>query len=178
MKRPYEREFQLYPSIIIIMLSITVICVGKLKEKFYISAVEEYKKRLKGCCKLELIELNEERLPENPSEAQISAALEKESRLIFSKVPKNAALIAMCIEGKLMSSEELARQFNSLAVGGASSLCFVIGSSYGMHPSVKQAAKLRLSMSPMTFPHHLARVMVLEQIYRAFKINEGSKYHK
>lgn len=160
------------------MLNITVICVGKLKEKFYISAVDEYKKRLKGCCKLELLELTEERLPENPSQAQIDGALEKESRAVFAKVPKNAALIALCIEGKLMSSEELAKQLNSFAVSGASSLCFVIGSSFGLHPSVKQAAKLKLSMSPMTFPHHLARVMVLEQIYRGFKILEGSRYHK
>lgn len=160
------------------MLNITVICVGKLKEKFYIAAVEEYKKRLKGCCKLELLELSEERLPENPSQAQIDAALEKESRAVFAKVPKNAAVVALCIEGKLMSSEELAEQLNTFAVGGASSLCFVIGSSFGLHPSVKRAAKLRLSMSPMTFPHHLARVMVLEQIYRGFKILEGSKYHK
>lgn len=160
------------------MLNITVICVGKLKEKFYVAAVEEYKKRLKGCCKLDLIELNEERLPENPSQAQIDAALEKESRQVFAKIPRNAAIIAMCIEGKLMSSEELAKQFNTFAVGGSSALCFVIGSSFGLHPSVKQAAKLKLSMSPMTFPHHLARVMVLEQIYRAFKINEGSRYHK
>lgn len=160
------------------MLNITVICVGKLKEKFYIAAVDEYKKRLKGCCKMELLELPEERLPENPSEAQIDAALEKESRAVFAKIPKNAAIVAMCIEGKLMSSEELAKQLNSFAVGGASSLCFVIGSSFGLHPSVKQVAKLRLSMSPMTFPHHLARVMVLEQIYRGFKILEGSKYHK
>lgn len=160
------------------MLSITVICVGKLKEKFYIAAVEEYKKRLKGCCRLELMELAEERLPDSPSQAQVQAALEKESRQIFARVPKNAALVALCIEGKLMSSEALAKQFTDFAVNGSSSLCFVIGSSYGLHPSVKQAAKLKLSMSPMTFPHHLARVMVLEQIYRAFKINQGSRYHK
>lgn len=160
------------------MLNVTLICVGKLKEKFYIAAVEEYKKRLKGCCKLELMELSEERLPENPSPAQVAQALEKESRLIFARIPKNAALVALCIEGTLMSSEELAKQVSSFAVQGTSSLCFVIGSSFGLHPSVKQAARLRLSMSPMTFPHHLARVMVLEQIYRAFKINEGSRYHK
>lgn len=160
------------------MWNITVICVGKLKEKFYISAVNEYEKRLKGCCKLNLIELNEERLPDDPSPAQIEAALERESKQVFAKIPKNATIIAMCIEGKLMSSEELSRQFNQFGVGGSSALCFVIGSSFGLHPSVKQAAKLKLSMSPMTFPHHLARVMVLEQIYRAFKISEGSKYHK
>lgn len=160
------------------MLNITIICVGKLKEKFYIAAVDEYQKRLKGCCKLDLIELNEERLPDNPSPAQVEQALEKESKQVFAKVPKNAALIAMCIEGKLMSSEELAKQFSQFAVSGKSALCFVIGSSFGLSPAVKQAAQLKLSMSPMTFPHHLARVMVLEQVYRAFKINEGSKYHK
>lgn len=160
------------------MLNITVICVGKLKETFYIAAVEEYKKRLKGCCKLDLIELNEERLPDNPSQAQIDAALEKESRLVAAKLPKNAAVIALCIEGKLMSSEALAGELNRFAVNGTSSLCFLIGSSYGMHSSLKQRAALRLSMSPMTFPHHLARVMLLEQIYRAFQIQGGSKYHK
>lgn len=160
------------------MLNITVICVGKLKEKFYITAVEEYQKRLKGCCKLNLIELNEERLPDNPSQAQINGALEKESRLVAAKIPKNAAVIALCVEGKLMSSEALAEQLNRFAVNGTSALCFLIGSSYGMHASLKQRAALCLSMSPMTFPHHLARVMVLEQIYRAFQIQEGSKYHK
>ncbi len=160
------------------MLNITVICVGKLKEAFYTAAVEEYRKRLKGCCKLELIELNEVRLPDNPSRGQINAALEKESQLVSARIPKNAAVIALCIEGKQMSSEALAGEMNRLAVNGASSLCFLIGSSYGMHPALKQRAGLRLSLSPMTFPHHLARVMLLEQIYRAFQIQRGSKYHK
>lgn len=160
------------------MLNITLICVGKLKERFYREAAAEYEKRLRTSCRLELLELNEERLPERPSSAQIEAALEKESRRILEKVPKNAAIIALCVEGGLMSSEELAERLDAFAVGGASSLCFVIGGSYGLHPSVKQAARLRLSMSPMTFPHHLARVMVLEQIYRAFQISAGTKYHK
>ena len=160
------------------MQSITLICVGKLKEKFYIAAVEEYRKRLKGHCKLELLELNEERLPENPSPAQVSAALEREGKAILSRVPKGAALVALCVEGELMSSEALSRRINAFAVGGDSRLCFVIGGSFGLHPTVKESARLRLSMSPMTFPHHLARVMVLEQIYRAYQIAAGTRYHK
>ncbi|MCD7838952.1 MAG: 23S rRNA (pseudouridine(1915)-N(3))-methyltransferase RlmH, partial [Clostridiales bacterium] len=144
------------------MYSITVLCVGKLKEKFYIAAVEEYRKRLRGLCRLDIVELAEERLPDSPSPAQIQSALEKESRRILEKVPSNAALIALCVEGKLLSSEELAKKITAFGNAGRSSLCFVIGGSYGLHPSVKEAAQLRLSMSPMTFPHHLARVMVLE----------------
>jgi 23S rRNA (pseudouridine1915-N3)-methyltransferase len=110
--------------------------------------------------------------------AQIDAALEKEAAAILAKLPKGGKVVALCVEGKPMSSEKLAETLDSWAVGGASQLTFLIGGSYGMHESVKARADLRLSMSPMTFPHHLARVMVLEQIYRAFKINEGSSYHK
>lgn len=160
------------------MLNIAVLCVGKLKESFYISAVQEYEKRLKGYCKLTLLELPEEKLPNAPSQAQINAALEKEAQAIFSKLPKRATLVALCIEGKELSSEQLAQKFQQWAISGVSAIALVIGSSYGLHPSVKQQAALRLSMSPMTFPHHLARVMLLEQVYRAFKINEGSLYHK
>lgn len=160
------------------MLSVNIICVGKLKEKFYLSAVEEYAKRLTRSCKLTLLELPEERLPEKPSQAQIDAALAKEAELIRGKLPKGGILIAMCIEGKTMSSEALAQKFTDWTVGGASQITFLIGSSFGMHPDVKGQADLKLSMSPMTFPHHLARVMLLEQIYRAFQINEGSRYHK
>ena len=160
------------------MMNITVLCVGKLKESFYISAVQEYEKRLKGYCKLTLLELPEEKLPNAPSQAQINSALEKEAQAIFSKLPKRATLVALCIEGKELSSEQLAQKFQQWAISGVSAIALVIGSSYGLHPSVKQQAALRLSMSPMTFPHHLARVMLLEQVYRAFKINEGSLYHK
>lgn len=160
------------------MLNITVLCVGKLKETFYIAAVREYEKRLKGYCKLTLLELPEEKLPNAPSQAQINAALEKEAQAIFSKLPKRATLVALCIEGKELSSEQLAQKFQQWATSGVSAIALVIGSSYGLHPLVKQQAALRLSMSPMTFPHHLARVMLLEQVYRAFKINEGSLYHK
>jgi 23S rRNA (pseudouridine1915-N3)-methyltransferase len=160
------------------MLNITLLCTGKLKEKFYLEAVKEYQKRLGTLCKLTLLELPEERLPERPSQAQIDAALKKEAAAIRAKIPRQAFLIALCVEGQLLSSEALAAQISAYSVAGNSSLCFLIGSSYGLDPELKAQAKLRLSMSPMTFPHHLARVMVLEQIYRAFKINEGSSYHK
>lgn len=160
------------------MMNITLLTVGKLKEKFYIEAAAEYQKRLSPFCRFELVELTEERLPQDPSPAQISAALEKEGKAILARLPKNALLTAMCVEGKLLSSEALSAQMDQWAGGGKSSLAFVIGGSFGLHPSVKQQAALRLSMSPMTFPHHLARVMLLEQIYRAFQISGGSRYHK
>ena len=160
------------------MLSIHLICVGKLKEKFYREAVEEYTKRLSAYCKLNLVELPEVKLPQNPSQGEIQAALDKEGAAIRAKLPQNASVIAMCVEGKTRSSEEVARLLSDFAMGSAKHLVFLIGGSYGLHPSVKQLAKVRLSMSPMTFPHHLARVMLLEQIYRGFKINEGSAYHK
>ncbi len=159
-------------------MSVQVICVGKLKERFYIDAVKEYEKRLSGCCKLQLVELPEERLPENPSQAQIDAALAKERGAVKGKIAKGAMVIALCIEGEQLSSNQLAEKLRVWAADGVSQLTFLVGSSYGMHPDLKSLASLRLSMSPMTFPHHLARVMLLEQIYRAFKINEGSKYHK
>ncbi len=160
------------------MLSVKLICVGKLKEKFYSDAVNEYKKRLGSCCRLEIEELPEQRLPDDPSPAEISAALSREASAITARVPAGALLVSMCVEGESMSSEQLSAFISQCAVSGDSRLCFVIGGSYGLHESVKAASHLRLSMSEMTFPHHLARVMLLEQIYRAFKIIDGSKYHK
>ena len=124
------------------------------------------------------MELPEERLPEDPSPAQIEAALLKEAAAIRAKLPAGASLIALCVEGDLRSSEALARQMAAWASQGVGQLVFLIGGSFGLHPSIKGSAKLRLSMSPMTFPHHLARVMVLEQIYRAYQINAGTRYHK
>ena len=160
------------------MFDITLITMGKLKEPFYISAAAEYAKRLGGYCKFSLLELPESRLPENPSPAEISAGLEKEADLIFSKIPKNAWFCVFTPEGKLLSSEEFAKTINTVKNSGKSSACFLIGSSFGMAPRVKQRADFRLSMGPMTFPHHLARIMVLEQLYRAEAIQAGSKYHK
>lgn len=160
------------------MLDITVIAMGKLKERFYLDAAAEYEKRLKGYCQFKLLELPEIRLPDTPSPAEISAGLEKEADMIVAKIPKGSWLCVLTPEGKLLSSEALASKLQDLKVSGKSSLCFLIGSSFGMAPRLKKAADFKLSMSPMTFPHHLARIMVLEQIYRAEAIQAGSKYHK
>ena len=160
------------------MFEVTLITMGKLKEKFYISAAAEYEKRLKGYCQFNLLELPEVRLPDNPSPAEISAGLDKEADLIFTKIPKGAWFCVLTPEGKMLSSEALADKMKDMKVSGKSSACFLIGSSFGMAQRVKDRADFKLSMSPMTFPHHLARIMVLEQIYRAEAIQAGSKYHK
>ncbi len=160
------------------MFAITLICMGKLKEKFYLSAQAEYEKRLKGYCSFELIELPEYRLPEDPSPAQIAAGLEKEADTIIAKIPKGSWFCTFTPEGKLLSSEEMADKLKDVKLSGKSNACFLIGSSFGIAPRIKAMADLKLSMSPMTFPHHLARVMVLEQLYRAEAIQAGSKYHK
>ena len=160
------------------MVDVTVICVGKLKEKFYQEAAAEYVKRLSAYCKLNVVELAEQKLPGNPSPGEIQAALEKEGDAIRGKIPPNSSVVVLAIEGKPRSSEELARMISDWAHSASKHLVFVIGGSFGLHPSVKAKAWVTLSMSPMTFPHHLARVMLLEQLYRAFKIQEGSDYHK
>ena len=160
------------------MFEITLIAMGKLKEKFYITAAAEYEKRMKGYCSFRILELPEVRLPEDPSPAEIAAGLEKEADLILTKVPKNAWFCVLSPEGKLLSSEALAEKLADVKLSGKSSACFLIGSSFGMAQRIKDKADLKLSMSPMTFPHHLARVMVLEQLYRAEAIQAGSKYHK
>jgi len=160
------------------MFDITLIAMGKLKEKFYLSAASEYAKRLGGLCRFTLLELPESRLPESPSPAEIAAGLEKEADLIFSKLPKGAWLCVLTPEGKELSSEAFAEKLRQIKNAGKSSACFLIGSSFGISPRVKAKADFRLSMGPMTFPHHLARIMVLEQLYRAESIQSGSKYHK
>ena len=157
------------------MIGVDVICVGKLKEKFFSEACDEYKKRLGAYCKLNIYEL-----PETPASnaAEAMRALEAEGARILAKVPENAYIICMCIEGKELSSEELSEKVTQLKCSGKSRICFIIGGSNGISSEIKKRADFCLSMSPMTFPHHLARVMVLEQLYRAFKIEEGSGYHK
>lgn len=160
------------------MLHVRLICVGKLKEKFYREACAEYEKRLKGYCKLEIIELTEQRLPDSPSQAQIDAALAKEAEAIRAKIPAGSAVVAMCIEGSTLSSEQFADKLSKWMGSGVSHISVLIGGSCGLDESLKKSAQLRLSMSPMTFPHHLARVMVLEQLYRALNIASGGKYHK
>lgn len=160
------------------MININIICIGKLKEDYLRSACAEYEKRLGAFCKLRITELAPARLPENPNDAQIEAALAYESERILSKISSSDTVFALCIEGKEISSESFSKEIEKCAVSGLSSLCFIIGGSHGLAPSVKNRAGFRLSMSPMTFPHQLARVMLLEQIYRAFMISSGGKYHK
>lgn len=160
------------------MLNIKLICVGRLREKFYIEAFNEYARRLGAYCKFECVELNEIKLGDNPSDKEIANALQKESADIEKAIPKDAYVIAMCVGAKQLKSEQLAEKISGLALSGRGKLCFIIGGSFGMAESVKQRADMRLGMSEMTFPHHLARVMLAEQIYRSFKINEGSRYHK
>ena len=160
------------------MFEITLITMGKLKEKFYISAASEYSKRLSGYSRFNLIELSETRLPDDPSPAEIASGLEKEAELIFTKIPKGAWFCVFTPEGKVISSEAFADKLKEVKLSGKSSACFLIGSSFGISPRVKAKADFKLSMGPMTFPHHLARIMVLEQLYRAEAIQAGSKYHK
>lgn len=160
------------------MQSVKIICVGKLKERFYEEAVREYTKRLSSLCRIEIEEVAEVKLPQSPTFGDIEAALRREGENVKSRIPKGASVIAMCIEGKGMDSAEFSETMSKFAVSGVSKICFLIGGSYGLDEELKKQADVRLSMSKMTFPHHLARVMLLEQIYRGYKIAEGGKYHK
>ena len=160
------------------MQKITVLCVGKLKEPFYMQAVSEYQKRLSRHCKLEIVELPEQKLGDDPSDAEIEQSLLKEAALIEEKLPKGGAVIAMCVEGKTCSSEALSQKMAEFGVAGKTQITFLIGGSFGLDAELKRSADWRLSMSPMTFPHHMARIMLLEQIYRAYQIADGTRYHK
>lgn len=160
------------------MLRITLITVGKLKEKFYLAAAEEYAKRLKSYCEFSLVELPETRLPDDPNPTQIAAGLAKEAGLISAKIPRGAWFCVLTPEGRELSSEQLAQKLEEVKLSGKSAACFLIGSSYGISAELKKQADFRLSFGPMTFPHHLMRVMALEQLYRAEAIQAGSKYHK
>ena len=160
------------------MIQVKLICVGKMREKYYTEAFAEYAKRLQAYCRLELLEIAEQRLPDRPSDREIAAALEREGQEILKAVPADAYTVALCVEGRQMPSEGMAALIAERESSGRPKLCFVIGGSFGLAPSVKARADRRLSMSQMTFPHHLARVMLIEQVYRGFKINEGSQYHK
>lgn len=159
------------------MINIKLIALGSIKEQYLRDACAEYIKRLGAFAKVELCELKEARLPDNPSNSQIEAALEDEAQRILAAVPTRSHLIAMCIEGKQLSSEEFAAHIEN-AAQSTSNICLIIGSSHGLSPRVKEAADLRLSVSKMTFPHQLFRVMLLESVYRAFNITKGTKYHK
>ena len=159
------------------MIKITLITLGKLKEKYLRDAVEEYAKRLSRYCKLDIIELSPVTLSDNPSQSEIDTALLKEAEIIEKRIPDGSIVTALCVEGKSNTSEQLA-EFVEKNTNEGKNMCFIIGSSFGLSDTVKQKSKLKLSLSAMTFPHQLFRVMLLEQIYRAFKINEGSTYHK
>lgn len=160
------------------MFRVTLLTVGKLKEKFYLAAVEEYQKRLKSYCEFSLVELPETRLPDDPSAAQIAAGLSREAELIAQKLPKGAWFCVLTPEGTELSSERLAQKLEEVKLSGRGAACFLIGSSFGIAPEIKKQADFRLSFGPMTFPHHLMRVMALEQLYRAQTILAGTKYHK
>ena len=160
------------------MLSVKFICVGRMRERFYIDAFHEYAKRLQSYCKLQLVEPAEIKLGDNPSDKEIAAALDREAEDILAAIPADSYVVALCVEGKQMPSEAMGKLIAHRENSGRPRLCFIIGGSYGLFPRVKARADLKLSMSEMTFPHHLARVMLIEQLYRGFKINEGSRYHK
>lgn len=159
------------------MLKVTVIAVGKLRERFFADACNEYLKRLGGYCKPVVVEVEEYRLPEAPSPAEIGQCLQAEGREILKKIPKGARVVALCIEGKLISSEALAEELRRTALE-ASHLVWIIGGSHGLSEEVKRAASWKLSISPMTFPHQMVRMLLLEQLYRGFSIGQGGKYHK
>lgn len=161
------------------MLKINIICIGKIKEKYYAEAIAEYSKRLKAFCKLSVIELAEEKIRDNnPNGAQIDEVLRAEGRRILSKIQNSDYVAAMCIEGKQLSSVQLSEKLDSIALSGKSTVDFVIGGSYGLSGEVKSRADFKLSMSKMTFPHTMARMILCEQIYRAFEISSNGKYHK
>ena len=159
------------------MLNVKFITLGTLKEGYLREAAAEYEKRLGGFCRFEMVQLKEERLSDQPSESEIKSALDKESAKIFAEIPSRAYVVAMCIEGKQCSSEELAEKLDEVSQR-TSDVCFIIGSSFGLSDAVKQRADMRLSVSKLTFPHQLMRVILLEAVYRAFNIQKGTKYHK
>ncbi len=159
-------------------MNISIICSGRMKEDYYKAACAEYIKRIGAFANITVTEINEERLSDKPSDAEIRAALDKEGKALLAAVPPQSAVAALCIEGKQLDSPALADKINDFAINGKSNIAFLIGSSYGLSEEVKSRADIRLSMSKMTFPHRLARVMLLEQIYRALSISAGRRYHK
>lgn len=159
-------------------MTVNVIFVGALKESFFADAVLEYEKRLGAYCKVNNIFIKDEKLSDRPSAAEIGAALKKEGERILAALPERSYKIAMCVEGKQMSSEDFARLIDNCASDGYSSLSFIIGGSFGLDEKVKAVCDRRMSVSMMTFPHRMMRVILLEQVYRAYNINGGGKYHK
>lgn len=161
------------------MIRINIICIGKIKERYFTDAIAEYSKRLTAFCKFAVTELNEEKIRSNtPNQSQIQEVLNSEGKRILQKIGTGDYVVAMCIEGKLMSSEELSKVIDNVSLSGKSTVDFIIGGSYGLSNEVKSRANLKLSMSKMTFPHQMARMILSEQVYRAFEISSNGKYHK
>lgn len=160
------------------MINVHFIVLGKLKEKYMKEFATEYEKRLSAYCKLTVTELEPVKISDNPSQLEIENALSKETQMVKAKIPKGAFVFSMCIEGKQMSSEELSKKLDSIAVSGNSTVVFIIGSSFGLSDEIKNMSDFKFSMSKMTFPHKLARIMLTEQVYRAFSISNNGKYHK
>ncbi len=159
-------------------MKIRIICLGKIKEKYLKEGIDEYAKRLGRFCKFEVCELPDIKIPENPSEAECNKVLVEEGEAVLKKISKDSFVIALCVEGKAMSSEELAAKISSVTLMGRSNIDFIIGGSLGLSESVKKRSDMRLSFSSFTFPHQLMRLILTEQIYRAFKINANEEYHK
>ena len=160
------------------MMNVQLIVLGKLKEKYMKDFAAEYEKRLSAYCKMTVVELETVKLSDNPSQSEIDNALQKETKMIKDKIPKNSYIFAMCIEGKQMSSEEFSQKLDDIALSGKNSVVFIIGSSFGLSNEIKGMSDFKFSMSKMTFPHKLARIMLTEQIYRGFSISNNGKYHK
>ena len=159
-------------------MKITVLCVGKVKEKFFTDAIKEYSKRLSRYCKLEIVEVADEKTPDGASELVVSQIKEKEAERLEKYLPDSAYVIALAIEGKKLTSEKLAEKIDSLGISGTSHLVFLIGGSLGMSDRLLKRADYLLSFSDMTFPHQLMRVILLEQVYRSYRIIHGEPYHK
>ena len=159
------------------MLHIRLIALGNLKEAYWRGAVAEYEKRLGAYARIEIVELKECRLPEGPCATEIEAALEREADAILAAIPPRSFAVALCVEGKQLTSQELAAQLDAV-MQQSGSLCLIIGSSHGLSPRVKATADLRLSVSKLTFPHQMMRVLLLETVYRSLSILHGAKYHK
>lgn len=160
------------------MQHVDIVCFGKLKERFWRDAVDEYRKRLTAYCRLDVIELNEVSLPLSPSDKEIAQALDAEAELALKYISDKNYVIALCVEGKQMTSVALSEKLDELATGGKNGVTFIIGSSYGLSEGLKRRADQRLSFSKFTFPHQLMRVILTEQLYRAYTIRKGTKYHK
>ena len=159
-------------------MKITILCVGKIKEKFYVQAIDEYTKRLKAYCKLEIVEVTDEKTPDNASEKEVNLIKDKEGERILSNIRDGAYVIALAIDGKMLDSVELADKIDTLGVRGISHIVLVIGGSLGLSDKVLSRADYKLSFSKLTFPHQLMRVILLEQIYRSYRIIKNEPYHK